>query len=71
MHVCVDQLVVKVLGSDAGDEVVGDFIVQAVEDWLDSGINEALVACIIALDQVVCSSAFDWFSEDGIGVIVT
>ena len=64
MHIGVDKLVVKVLCFNACNQVVGDLIVQSVEDWLDSCINEALVACIIALDQVVCPSAFDWFSED-------
>ena len=32
VHARVDELMVKVLGSDTGDEVVGDFIVQAVKD---------------------------------------
>ena len=61
----------KVLGPDAGDEVSRNFIVKSVEDWFDSCINEALAACIMSFDQVVCSSAFDWFSQDGVGVTVT
>ena len=39
-----------------------------MEDWLDSCINEALAACIIALDQVVCTPALDWFCQDCVGV---
>ena len=70
MHACVDQLAVKVLGSDAGDECIGDFIVESVENWFDSCINEAFVACITPLDQVVCSSALDWFSQDDVGITV-
>ena len=66
VHVCVDWLVVKVLRFDAGNQVIGDFIVQAMEDWFDSSTEESFVACIIALDQMVCSSAFDRFSKDGI-----
>ena len=62
VHVGVDQLAVKVLGFDTGDEVVGDFIVQAVKDWFDSCINEALVACIIPFDEVFGSTALDRFS---------
>ena len=41
-----------------------------MQDWFDSSISEALVAGVTALDQVVSSSAFDWFSEDGIGITV-
>ena len=42
-----------------------------MEDWFDAGINEALAACITALNQVVGSLALDWFSKDGIGITVT
>ena len=62
MHAGVDQLAVKVLGSDTGDECIGDFIVQAMKDWFDSCINEALAACITPLVQVVCPSALDRLS---------
>lgn len=41
-----------------------------MEDGLDSNICEALVAGITTLDQVISSSAFDWFSEDGVGITV-
>ena len=62
VHAGVDQLTVKVLGSDTGNECIGDFIVKSVKNWFDSCINEAFAACITHLDQVVCSSALDWFS---------
>ena len=62
MHTCVDELVVKILGSNAGHEFIRDFIVKSVEDWFDSCICEALVACITPFDWVFCSSALDWFS---------
>ena len=64
MHVCVDQLAVKIFGSNAGHECIGTFIVKSVEDWFDSCICEALAACITPLDQVVCPSALDGFSKD-------
>ena len=70
MHVGVDQLAVKVLCFDACNEAVGHFVVQAVEDWLHSSVSESLAACIMPLDQVVCPSAFDWFSKCGIGVMI-
>ena len=50
MHVCVDKLVVKILGSNAGYKFIRDFIVKSVKDWFDSCIYEALVACIIPFD---------------------
>ena len=64
VHACVDQLAVKIFGSDAGCECIGNFIVKSVEDSFDSCICEALAACITPLDQVVCSSALDGLSED-------
>ena len=70
MHVCVDKLVVKILGSYAGCEFIRNFIVKSVEDWFDSFICEALAACITPFDEVVCSHALDWFSQDGVGVTV-
>ena len=70
MHACVDQLAVKVLGPNAGCEFIGNFIVKSVEDWFDSCICEALVACITSLDQVVRPSALDGFSWCGIGIMV-
>ena len=62
VHVCVDQLAVKILGPDAGCEFIRNFIVKSVEDWFDSCIDEAFAACIMSFDQMVCSSAFDGFS---------
>ena len=41
-----------------------------MEDWFDSCICESFVACIIALNEVVCSLALDGFSEDDIGITV-
>ena len=71
MHVGVNKLIFEFLLFDTGDEGVGDFIVQSVEDWFDSCINEAFVACIIALHKVVGSSALDWFSQCDIGITIT
>ena len=62
MHVGVDKLVVKILGSNAGCEFIRNFIVKSVEDWFDSCIHEALAACIMPFHWVFCSSALDWFS---------
>ena len=70
VHTCVDKLAVKVLCFDACNQVIGDFIVQSVEDGFDSCINEALAACVMALNQVVCTPALDWFCQDCIGVTV-
>ena len=70
VHACVDTLAVKVLRFDICNQVIGDFIVKSMEDWLDSCINEVLVACIIALNQVICTPALDWFCWDCIGVMI-
>ena len=71
VHAGVDQLAVKIFGFDTGDECIGDFIVKSVENWFDSCINEALVACIMSLDQLFCSPTLDGFSQDGVGITVT
>lgn len=71
VHVSVDQLAVKIFCSYAGHECIGDFIVKSVQNWFDSCICESFVACITSLDQMVCSSAFDWFTKNDIGIIVT
>ena len=70
VHAGVDKLVVKVLCFDTCNEIIGDFIVQSVEDGFDACICESLVACITASNQVVQLPAFDWFGWDGIGIAV-
>ena len=62
VHVGVDQLVVKVFGSNAGCECIANLIVKSVEYWFDSCICEGLAACITPLDQVFCPSALDGLS---------
>ena len=70
VHARVDKLAGEVLCFDASNEVIGHFIVESVENGLDSCICETLAACITPLDQVISPPAFDWFSQDGIGVTV-
>ena len=71
VHVRVDKLVVQIIFFDTGNEIIGDFIVQSVEDGFDACICESLVACIATLDQVICLHVFDWTSKDCIGVAIT
>ena len=70
MHTGVHELTFELLFFHAVNWGVGHFIVESVEDWFDSCINEAFVACIIALHKVICPSALDWFSKDCIGITV-
>ena len=41
-----------------------------MEDWLDASFLEQLVTGVVAFDEVLGTTTFDWFGKDGVGVEV-
>ena len=64
------KLVVEVVGDNGRDEEVRDFVVEALDDWVDARPLEVSKARLVALEKMFLLSADDGFGKDGVGIVI-
>ena len=70
MIVGICDLIVELFGFDGCNEFLGNFVVNSLESWNDSCLFKLVVAEVLASNEVVGLSAFDWRCKDCIAVII-
>jgi len=58
------KLVVEVVGDNGRDEEIRDFVVEALDDWMNARPLKVCKARLVALEKMLLLSANDGFGKD-------
>ena len=66
----IGKLVVKLFCFNGCNELLGHFVIKALQCWNDPCSFQLVVAVVVASDEVLCLAALDWGCKDDIAVII-